>query len=445
MSTTQAATQGIASSAVHQNEMLLYFVLLQLIVIVMAARLGGTLAKRLGQSPAVGEIVVGILLGPSLFGLLMPDVFHYVFRSVPAAPLTILSQIGLILLMFQIGMEFDFSHLTEKRNRKAVWGVALAGLVAPFLLGLGSGYFLAPILSPQADRLASALFVATAFSITALPILGRIMMEFNITRSPLGVIAISAAAINDVVGWLLLALITTITVSHFEPMAFGLQVVMVAAFFVLSWYVARPLIKRLVHHFKEGNDALPPMLMGLLLSVMFAAAIATYQLGIFAIFGGFMAGVILHDEAELVAAWKQKVGGFVLVFFLPIFFTYTGLRTNIGGLDTMAAWGWTALLISLATLGKFGGCYLAARWAGLNHAEGKVIGIMMNTRALMELIVLNVGLDLGVISQQMFTMLVLMAIVSTVITAPGLSAWLPAVGLWPAKRKSDDQASRIAA
>ena len=445
MSTAQAAAQGLASSAVHQSEMLLYFVLLQLIVIVIAARVGGTLAKRLGQSPAVGEIVVGILLGPSLFGLLMPDVFHYVFRSVPAGPLTILSQIGLILLMFQIGMEFDFSHLTEKRNRQAVWGVALAGLVAPFLLGLGSGYFLAPILSPQANPVASALFVATAFSITALPILGRIMMEFNITRTPLGVIAISAAAINDVVGWLLLALITTITVSHFEPMAFGLKVVMVAAFFVLSWYGARPLIKRLVHRFKEGNDPLPPMLMGLLLAIMFAAAIATYQLGIFAIFGGFMAGVILHDEAELVEAWKQKVGGFVLVFFLPIFFTYTGLRTNIGGLDTVAAWGWTALLISLATVGKFGGCYLAARWSGLNHAEGKVIGIMMNTRALMELIVLNVGFDLGVISQQMFTMLVLMAIVSTVITAPALNAWLPAVGLWPAKRKSGDKASSITA
>ncbi|RZL01834.1 MAG: sodium:proton antiporter [Rubrivivax sp.] len=445
MSTTQAAAQGLASSAVHHSEMLLYFVLLQLIVIVIAARLGGTLAKRLGQSPAVGEIVVGILLGPSLFGLLMPDVFHYVFRSVPAEPLTILSQIGLILLMFQIGMEFDFSHLTEKRNRRAVWGVALAGLVAPFLLGLGSGYFLAPILSPQADPLASALFVATAFSITALPILGRIMMEFNITRTPLGVIAISAAAINDVVGWLLLALITTITVSHFEPMAFGVKVLMVGAFFVLSWYVARPLVKRLAHRFKERNDALPPVLMGVLLAVMFAAAIATYQLGIFAIFGGFMAGVILHDETELVEAWKQKVGGFVLVFFLPIFFTYTGLRTNIGGLDTAAAWGWTALLISLATAGKFGGCYLAARWSGLNHAEGKVIGIMMNTRALMELIVLNVGFDLGVISQQMFTMLVLMAIVSTVITAPGLNAWLPAVGLWPAKRKPGDKAASIAA
>lgn len=429
-----AGHTAAAASAVHQTEMLLYFVLLQLIVIVIAARLGGSLARRLGQSPAVGEIVVGILLGPSLLGLLLPDVFHYVFKSVPAAPLTILSQIGLILLMFQIGLEFDFTHLTEKRNRRAVWGVALAGLVAPFALGLGFGYSVAPVLSPGVDRVASALFVAIAFSITALPILGRIMMEFNITRTPIGVIAISAAAINDVVGWLLLALVTTITVSHFEPQAFAVTVLLVLGFFVLCWLVARPLLKRLVQRLATSTDALPPMLMGMLLCAMFAGAIATYQLGIFAIFGGFMTGVILHDEARMVQAWKERVGAFVLVFFLPIFFTYTGLRTNIGGLDSLAAWGWTALLIALATLGKFGACYAASRWAGMSHAEGKVIGIMMNTRALMELIVLNVGFDLGVISQQMFTMLVLMAIFSTVITAPALHAWLPAIGLWPAKK-----------
>jgi len=430
-----AASDATAAhaTAVHQTEMLLYFVLLQLVVIVLAGRFGGALAKRLGQSAAVGEIVIGILLGPSLFGLLLPEVFHYVFRSVPAAPLTILSQIGLILLMFQIGLEFDFAHLTERRNRKAVWGIAAAGMVAPFALGLGAGYWVAPILSPGADRIASALFVATAFSITALPILGRIMMEFNLTRTPIGVIAISAAAINDVIGWLLLALITTITVSHFEPVSFGIKVALVAVFFAASWFGVRPLLKRLVRHFREGDEALSPMLLGVLLSAIFIGAMTTYQLGIFAIFGGFMMGVILHDETEMVKAWNLKVGAFVQVFFLPIFFTYTGLRTQIGSLDTLAAWGWCALLIGLATLGKFGACYLAARWAGMSHGEGKVIGIMMNTRALMELIVLNVGFDLGVISQTMFTMLVLMAIVSTVVTTPGLLAWLPGIGLWPAK------------
>jgi Kef-type K+ transport system membrane component KefB len=417
------------ASAVHQNETLLYFVLLQLIVIVVAGRLGGSLARRVGQSPAVGEIVVGILLGPSLLGLLAPGAFQYIFKSVPQAPLTILSQVGLILLMFQIGLEFDFGHLTERRNRKAVWGVALAGLVTPFVLGFGFGYGVAPTLSPGADRIASAGFVAIAYAITALPILGRIMMEFDIARTPLGVIAISAAAINDVVGWLLLTLVTAITVSHFQPAAFGLTVLGVLAFFGLSWWLVRPLLKRVVRRLATPDDALPPLLMGVLLCTMFAGAIATYQLGIFAIFGGFMTGVILHDETRMVRAWEHRVGQFVQVFFLPIFFTFTGLRTQIGSLDSAAMWGWTALLIVLATAGKFGGCYVAARRAGLSHAEGKVIGIMMNTRALMELIVLNVGLDLGVISPPMFTMLVLMAIFSTVLTAPALAAWLPAAGL----------------
>ena len=426
--TTAAATTQ-ASSTVHQNELLLYFVLLQLVVIVIAARIGGRSAVRIGQTAAVGEIIVGLLLGPSLFGAIAPDTFHYVFQSVSSTPLTILSQLGLILLMFQIGLEFDFGHLGERDNRKAVWSVAIAGMVAPFALGYGFGYVAAPVLSPRADPVASALFVATAFSITALPILGRILIDFNLTRTALGVIAISAAAINDVVGWLLLAMVTAITVAQFSPGAFALKIVLVLGFFAASWFIVRPLLLRVIRRMSLPHDRLPHGLIGLLLAVVFLGGMATYQLGIFAIFGGFMMGVILHDERELVAAWNEKVGGFVLVFFLPIFFTYTGLRTNVGGLATASAWGWCLLLIALATLGKFGGCYLAARFAGLPPAESKLLGIMMNTRALMELIVLNVGYDLGVISPEMFTMLVLMAIVSTVITSPALRAWLPETGV----------------
>jgi len=183
-----------------------------------------------------------------------------------------------------------------------------------------------------------------------------------------------------------------------------------------------------------GRGKLTHNLLGMMLAAIFISAMTTYQLGIFAIFGGFMMGVILYDEHELIAAWKERIGHFVMVFFLPIFFTYTGLRTDIGSLDSAEAWGWCLLLIALATLGKFGGSYIAARLAGLNHHEGKLLGIMMNTRALMELIVINVGYDLGVISQQVFTMLVLMAIFSTVITTPGLRAWLPKIGVTVASR-----------
>ena len=415
--------------AAHKTEALLFFTLLQLTVIVLAARLGGGVALRIGQTAAVGEIIVGILLGPSLFGLLAPDLFQYVFHSGAPEPMQILSQIGLVLLMFQIGLEFDFSHLSEKHNRKAMLWVAVASLLLPFALGYAIGQFSTPILSPNAHPVASALFIATAFSITALPILGRIMMEFDMTRTPIGVIAISAAAINDVIGWLLLALITTLTLSHFNGPAFALKVAWVLVFFAVSWFGVRPLMKRILHRLDARSGTLTHNLLGIVLAAIFLSAMTTYQLGIFAIFGGFMMGVLLYDEHAFVATWRKRISPFVMVFFLPIFFTYTGLRTNIGSLDSAGAWAWCALIVGLATLGKFGGAYLAARFAGLNHNESKILGVMMNTRALMELIVINVGFDLGVISQQMFTILVIMAIFSTIITSPLLRRWLPQIGI----------------
>lgn len=415
------------ASGVHATEQLLFYTLLQLSIIVLAARAGGALAQRLGQAVAVGEIVTGILLGPSLFGALAPDLFALVFRSVPPQPLTILSQVGLLLLMFQIGLEFDFGHLRERRNRKAVMAVSAAGLVAPFALGLLFSVLVPDWLVHTPNRLGFTLFVATAFSITALPILGRIMIEFNLTRSPLGVIAISAAAINDVVGWLLLALVTALSVSAFDPWQFGWHVAGVVLFGALSWWGIRPLLAGVVQRQMRDQPerTLPPTLMGIVIAAIFMGGMTTYQLGIFAIFGGFMMGVLLHGERRFVQAWNDKVGSFVNVFFLPIFFTFTGLRTDIGSLGSAEAWGWCALLIALATLGKFGACWLAARWAGLSPRESRIVGIMMNTRALMELIIINVGFDLGVIGPEVFTMLVLMAIFSTVVTTPALRRWLP--------------------
>ncbi|MFT4194470.1 cation:proton antiporter [Ottowia sp.] len=414
-------------AGVHKAEAVLFFVLLQLCVIVLAARVGSVLARRWGQAAVVGEIVVGILLGPSLLGWLAPGVFQYVFHSAPEEPMQVLSQLGLILLMFQIGLEFDFGHLNERRNRRAVLGVAVASLVAPFGLGLAFGWFSAPVLSPKADPMASALFVATAFSITALPVMGRILIELGLARNPLGVIAVSAAGINDVVGWLLLMLVSMLAVARFQGGAFVLNVALVLGFAALCWWGARPLLKRLVRWAQRGagDDAMPDHLLGLLIAVIFLAGMTTYRLGIFAIFGGFAMGVLLHDERGLADAWKQRMGQFVTVFFVPIFFTYTGLRTDVGGLDTPALWGWCVLLVLLATAAKFGAAYLAARGAGQPRAESLALGILMNTRGLMELIVVNVGYDLGVISRNVFTMLVVMALFSTVITSPLLRRCLP--------------------
>jgi len=419
---------GAAQTGAQKTELMLFFTLLELTIIVLAARIGGAIARRCAQSAAVGEILVGILLGPSLFGWLAPQSFNYVFHSAPPEPLTILSNLGLVLLMFQIGLEFDFSHLTERMNRAAVLRISAVCLALPFAGGLGLG-LLIPLESPPAARLSTALFVATALSITALPTLGRIMMELNLTRTRVGVIAVSAAAVNDVVGWLLLALVTALAVSDFSGSRFGLRVAMVAAFGLLSVLGVRPLLKKLVRRLPPDNGRMSGNLLGALLAVIFIAAMTTYQIGIFAIFGGFMMGVILYDETALVAAWRERLGDFVTVFFLPIFFTYTGLRTSIGGLDTAPDWGWCAGLVAVAMSTKLGGAYFMARRSGLNAPESAIIGFMMNTRALMELIVLNVGLDLGVITPKLFTMLVIMAVVSTIITTPALRYLMPRAGL----------------
>jgi Kef-type K+ transport system membrane component KefB len=415
---------SLLQASVHRTEQLLFFTLLQLAVIVVCARIAGNLAVRWGNARAVGEIMVGILLGPSLFGLLWPAGFELVFRSAPPEPLTILSQIGLVLLLFQIGLEFDFAHLRLARHRRAVIYVALAGELLPFALGFAFGVVSAPTLFPHGNAFAYSLFCGTALAITALPILGRIMLELDLHRTAVGVIAISAAAIDDVVGWLLLAVVSALAVVHFSAGGFAVKLGLLVLYAVVCVLVVRPVLLRLIRRFGVGATTLPLDLMGILLAAVFLSGMTTYAIGIFAIFGGFMLGVLLHDQRALAQAWRDKVGHFVNVFFVPIFFTYTGLRTDIRLLDGWAMWGWLALVIALATLGKLGGCYAAARVSGMDRRSALAIGIMMNTRALMELVVINVGYDLGVIPQSVFTMLVLMAIVSTVITTPALRRWL---------------------
>ena len=417
------ASGSVAVVGAHKNELLLFFTLLELTIIVLAGRVGGSLATRCGQSPAVGEIIIGILLGPSLFGWISPHTFNFVFHSAPPEPLLILAQLGLVLLMFQIGLEFDFAHLGERTNRAAVARISIACLALPFIGGFTLGYLLTPS-SAANGRVNTALFVATAFSITALPILGRIMIEYDLTRTRLGVIAICAAAVNDVIGWLLLALITALAVSNFVPGEFAVRVGLVVAFGLVSVKAVRPLLKRAIRRSPPNGEGMSGNLLGGLLVVIFIGAMTTYKIGIFAIFGGFMMGVILFDEPKLIAAWRTRVGGFVTVFFLPIFFTYTGLRTSIGSLDTVTDWSWCLAVVAVACLSKWCGAYWGARRSGFNHPEAAMMGFMMNTRALMELIVINVGFDLGVISQKLFTMLVIMAIVSTVITTPAIRHYL---------------------
>jgi Kef-type K+ transport system membrane component KefB len=398
-------------STVHQTEGLLFSVLLQLIVMIAVARIGNRVMRRLGQPGVVGEIVAGLLLGPSLFGHFFPDASLFLFGAKASAPITIISQIGLVLLMFQIGTDFEFGHLSQAKNRNGTIGIAVASVAIPFALGFGIGQWSAPHLAPGIDPLVYSLFFGVGLAITAVPILGRILREFDLTRRELGVVAISADAS-----------------AHFSMEAMGLQVVGIAVLGLVSWFVLRPLAHKLLEKFPIEDGHVPPNLMTVIFCFIFAMGICTYKLGIFTIFGGFLAGLLFHHDKKFVEAWRAQVGKFVLVFFLPVFFTYTGLRTNVLGLVGASDWEWLALVLAAAILGKIIPVYIAGRISGFNHKESTILGSLMNTRALMELIVLNIGFDLGFIPQNVFTMLVIMAVVTTVMTGPLLRVLLPRAG-----------------
>ncbi|HEU0203293.1 MAG TPA: cation:proton antiporter [Burkholderiaceae bacterium] len=419
------------SSSVHTVEHLLYFTLLQLIVIVATARVFGWTARKLGQPRAVGEIVAGIALGPTLFAAAAPTAFAYVFKSTDGMAVSIISQLGLILLMLQVGMEFEFGLLRERRNRTATVFVSAAGILVPFALGCAGGIVSAPVLAPGINPVGYTLFCGVALSITAMPVLARIMLEFDLTRTRLGTVTISAAAVNDVIGWTLLASVAAIVTGGFSFGGTATRLLFLLGLLALAFYVARPLLGALLQRAGARTDPpqpLTPNALAIVLIFAFGASIATYQLGLFAIFGGFLIGVLLHDRAALVAAWRERIAPFVTVLFLPVFFTFTGLRTDVHGLGSPVLWAWCALFIVLAFAGKFGGCYLGARLAGVPKDEARAMAILMNTRGLMELVALNVGYDLGVIPTHVFTMLVLMALVTTVCTAPLLRLWLRRIG-----------------
>ena len=415
-------------SSVHQTEGLLFNILLQLIVMIAVARLANQLLRRLGQPGVIGEIIAGLLLGPSLFGYLFPDASAFLFSAKAAVPITIISQIGLVLLMFQIGADFEFGHLTRPRNRNGTIGIAAASICIPLALGLAIGRASASYLAPGIDSLTYSLFFGVGLAITAMPVLGRILREFDLTGTEIGVVAISAAAVNDVTGWVLLAGISAYASAQFSPGAVGLQVGGILLLGAFTLFVLRPLVRWILTKMPLKDDLIPPNLLVVILCLTFALGICTYKLGIFTIFGGFLAGLLFHHDRKFVAAWRAQIGKFVLVFFLPVFFTYTGLRTNVLGLTSASDWSWLTVVLAAAILGKIIPVYLASRGSGFSHQESTVLGSLMNTRGLMELIVLNIGLDLGFIPQNVFTMLVIMAVVTTVMTGPLLRVLLPRAG-----------------
>jgi Kef-type K+ transport system membrane component KefB len=414
---------------VHEVEELVVAVLLQLIVIIPAARLAGSGARAVGQPRVVGEIIAGLLLGPSLFGYFWPELSGELFSPVAGSAMQVLSQIGLLLLMFQIGADFEYGLLKYSRNSRGVLLIAVASVLTPAALGFVIGQVSHPYLAPGIDSLIYSLFVSVALAITALPVLGRILKEYNLTRTQVGVVAVSAAALNDVVGWVLLATVATMATSGLSLSALGWQVGGLALLAVVLALIGAPFVRAVVKRNPVVDNELPLSVMALVFLLVFACGIATQKLGVFTIFGGFLAGILFHSHVEFVKAWQNQIGKFVLVFFLPIFFTFTGLHTNVLGLANGTDWLWCLIMIAAAIVAKIVPVYVAARAGGFSSPDASVLGALMNTRGLMELIVLNVGYSMGFIPQNVFTMLVLMAVVTTMMTGPLLRVLLPRSGI----------------
>ena len=402
----------------HTENILLIFVM-QLIVILASSRVFGGLFRRIGQPLVCGEIAAGLILGPSFFGGMFPALFHRVFDPSVSQIFSLLSQIGLILLMFLIGLEFDFDHL--RNNRGTALSISSAGILLPFILGFLLGRWMHSALHLGGSWINLSLFLAAAMSITAIPILGRIMVELNINRTRIGSLTISAAAADDASGWIILATVTALARSTFDPRKVALMVLETVGFAVVMVWIVRPLLKKwTASHLRTNQGELSAGGLAITLIIIFLAAAVTNLIGIFSIFGAFFLGGLLYDQREFQEAIQGRIRDFVTVFFLPIFFTYTGLRTDIGTMTGASLWVMCGLVLLTAFVGKFGGCSLAARLNGLAWREASMIGVMMNTRALMELIVINIAFELGIIPKSLFFMLVFMAVVTTYVTTPVL-------------------------
>ena len=429
---------GIADAAWSlshlDTEALLLPILIQLCVIVAAARAFGALARRCGQPSVVGEIVAGLILGPSLLGWVYPEAFAAVFRpsleGVPqpvadaalAKVFTVIAQLGLIFLLFLVGLEFEGGHV--RANGRAVLLVAAAGVVVPFALGAALTPAIHPHLEPHptggpVSPGSVALFLGLALSITAIPALGYILMELGLTRTRLGAVGLAAAGLSDACCWILLAGVASAVRSNFDPIQTLRMAGLTVALVLVMMFVARPLLVRyFAGSLRRNGGRVSANAMAVLFVCLFLSAVATNLIGIFAVFGAFLFGAVLSDQQELCDAARAKLHDVVTGFFVPIFFTYTGLRTDVTSLQSGAVWLIAAAVIAAAVAGKLIGCGLAARASGFTWKEAGIIGAMMTARGLMALIAINLGYELGVVPRSLYAVLVLMALATTMLTTP---------------------------
>jgi Kef-type K+ transport system membrane component KefB len=393
-------------------------VLLQLIIILFAAKGLGWVFSRIGQQSVMGEMTAGILLGPSCLGWLAPDLFLALFPAASLTYLHILSQLGLLLFMFVIGMELDIATLRSRFGESLI--ISHSSIVFPYFLGVGFAYYsFDRFAAPHATFTMYALFMGIAMSITAFPVLARILKERGMTTTPIGSMALICAAINDVTAWCILPVV--VAISKAESMAGVVVTIVLTVVFVLFMLLlVNPILQRYYDR-SLNKDNRGIAFIAIAIFVMLASALASEVIGIHALFGAFIAGAVLPRSRSLRHNLTERLEEVSVSLLLPVFFALTGLRTNIGSLSDSTLWLTLGVVVLLAIVGKLFGSAIAARITGLTWHDSVSIGILMNTRGLMELIVLNIGYDLGVLNQQIFTILVFMALVTTFMTSPMLN------------------------
>ena len=401
----------------HNLQHPLAILLAQVVTIILVARIFGWICTKIGQPTVVGEMIAGIVLGPSLVGMYFPEFSAVLFPAQSLGNLQFLSQVGLILFMYIVGMELDLTALRSKAHDAVV--VSHASIIIPFALGAGLSYFLYDQFAPQAIQFASfGLFVGIAMSVTAFPVLARIVQERGIHKTKLGTIVITCAAADDVTAWCILAaVIAIVKAGSFLSALYTL--ILAISYVLLMIKVIRPFLKRIGDLYTSRENLSKPIV-AIFFMILIASAYATEAIGIHALFGAFMAGAIMPENVKFRSIFIEKIEDVALVLLLPLFFVFTGLRTEIGLLNDPYLWSITGLIILVAVTGKFIGSALAAKFVGQNWKDSLAIGALMNTRGLMELVVLNIGYDLGVLSPEIFAMMVIMALLTTFMTGPAL-------------------------
>lgn len=404
-------------SFMHNLHHPLAILLAQIITIIIVARLFGWVFRKIGQPSVIGEIIAGIVLGPSLLGMYLPEFSQALFPAASLGNLQFLSQIGLILFMFVIGMELDLKVLKNKANDALV--ISHASIIIPFALGIGLAYYIYHRFAPPGiEFLAFSLFMGIAMSITAFPVLARIVQERGIHKTRLGTIVITCAATDDITAWCLLAAVIAIVKAG--TFLSSLYTIALALVYVLMMiFVVKPFLKRIGDLYGSKNKLNKPVVAIFFLTLIMSAY-ATEVIGIHALFGAFMTGAIMPDIAKFRSLFIEKVEDVSVILLLPLFFVFTGLRTQIGLINDPYLLQITGYIILVAVAGKFLGSAIAAKFVGQNWRESLTIGALMNTRGLMELVVLNIGYDLGVLTSEVFTMMVIMALVTTFMTGPAL-------------------------